>query len=318
MENQVTVTKSEELQLMEARAVAEFAITAAGQMMKSFETTQRIGTMFSKSSIVPKDYQGNVANCAIAVDMAMHLGKGISPLTVMQQLTIVQGRPTWSAQFLISCINTCGKFSTIRYEEKNLGKVGKTAVNKYVYENGKGTQKLVETDEYKDVDNLTCIAYAYDNATGEKLQSIEISIKMAMSEGWYAKSGSKWQTMPQQMLRYRAAAFWQRAYAPEVGMGFYTTEEVQDIAPSGFSYEEIKEPQAAKSPQEIAMEEMKKKRKTEAKGGNPVIYPEQKKNEEPQPEPQPQAQAQAPTPFDEPENTQANANTNPKADRTLL
>jgi hypothetical protein len=226
--------------------------------MKSFETTQRIGTMFSKSSIVPKEYQGNVANCAIAVDMAMHLGKGISPLTVMQQLTIVQGRPTWSAQFLISCINTCGKFSTIRYEEKNLGKVGKVAVNKYVYENGKNTQKLVETDEYKDVDNLSCIAYAYDNATGEKLQSIEISIKMAMSEGWYAKSGSKWQSMPQQMLRYRAAAFWQRAYAPEVGMGFYTTEEVQDMSPKDATYTEIKDADE-KSVAEMAMEEAMRK-----------------------------------------------------------
>lgn len=258
MENQVTVMKSEELQLMEARANAEFAVTAAGQLMKSFETTQRIGTMFSKSSIVPKEYQGNVANCAIAVDMAMHLGKGISPLTVMQQLTIVQGRPTWSAQFLISCINTCGKFSTIRYEEKNLGKVGKVAVNKYVYENGKNTQKLVETDEYKDVDNLSCIAYAYDNATGEKLQSIEISIKMAMSEGWYAKSGSKWQSMPQQMLRYRAAAFWQRAYAPEVGMGFYTTEEVQDMSPKDATYTELKDADE-KSVAEMAMEEAMKK-----------------------------------------------------------
>lgn len=258
MENQVTVMKSEELQLMEARANAEFAVTAAGQLMKSFETTQRIGTMFSKSSIVPKEYQGNVANCAIAVDMAMHLGKGISPLTVMQQLTIVQGRPTWSAQFLISCINTCGKFSTIRYEEKNLGKVGKVAVNKYVYENGKNTQKLVETDEYKDVDNLSCIAYAYDNATGEKLQSIEISIKMAMSEGWYAKSGSKWQSMPQQMLRYRAAAFWQRAYAPEVGMGFYTTEEVQDMSPKDATYTELKDADE-KSVAEMAMEEAMRK-----------------------------------------------------------
>ena len=258
MENQVTVMKSEELQLMEARANAEFAVTAAGQLMKSFETTQRIGTMFSKSSIVPKEYQGNVANCAIAVDMAMHLGKGISPLTVMQQLTIVQGRPTWSAQFLISCINTCGKFSTIRYEEKNLGKVGKVAVNKYVYENGKNTQKLVETDEYKDVDNLSCIAYAYDNATGEKLQSIEISIKMAMAEGWYAKSGSKWQSMPQQMLRYRAAAFWQRAYAPEVGMGFYTTEEVQDMSPKDATYTEIKDADE-KSVAEMAMEEAMRK-----------------------------------------------------------
>ena len=304
MENQVTVMKSEELQLMEARANAEFAVTAAGQLMKSFETTQRIGTMFSKSSIVPKEYQGNVANCAIAVDMAMHLGKGISPLTVMQQLTIVQGRPTWSAQFLISCINTCGKFSTIRYEEKNLGKVGKVAVNKYVYENGKNTQKLVETDEYKDVDNLSCIAYAYDNATGEKLQSIEISIKMAMSEGWYAKSGSKWQSMPQQMLRYRAAAFWQRAYAPEVGMGFYTTEEVQDMSPKDATYTELKDADE-KSVAEMAMEEAMRKA---AQGS--------KSDEVEQPTAETEETAQN-TPQEETE-TQANAASFSKEGRTLV
>jgi hypothetical protein len=293
MENQVTVMKSEELQLMEARANAEFAVTAAGQLMKSFETTQRIGTMFSKSSIVPKEYQGNVANCAIAVDMAMHLGKGISPLTVMQQLTIVQGRPTWSAQFLISCINTCGKFSTIRYEEKNLGKVGKVAVNKYVYENGKNTQKLVETDEYKDVDNLSCIAYAYDNATGEKLQSIEISIKMAMSEGWYAKSGSKWQSMPQQMLRYRAAAFWQRAYAPEVGMGFYTTEEVQDMSPKDATYTEIKDTDE-KSVAEMAMEEAIRKAAQGSKSDK-VEQPTAETEETAQNAPKEEAEAQQAT-----------------------
>ena len=302
MENQVTVMKSEELQLMEARANAEFAVTAAGQLMKSFETTQRIGTMFSKSSIVPKEYQGNVANCAIAVDMAMHLGKGISPLTVMQQLTIVQGRPTWSAQFLISCINTCGKFSTIRYEEKNLGKVGKVAVNKYVYENGKNTQKLVETDEYKDVDNLSCIAYAYDNATGEKLQSIEISIKMAMSEGWYAKSGSKWQSMPQQMLRYRAAAFWQRAYAPEVGMGFYTTEEVQDMSPKDATYTEIKDADE-KSVAEMAMEEAMRKAAQGSKSDK-VEQPTAEAEETAQNAPQ--------------EETEAQQATNSKEGRTLV
>ena len=302
MENQVTVMKSEELQLMEARANAEFAVTAAGQLMKSFETTQRIGTMFSKSSIVPKEYQGNVANCAIAVDMAMHLGKGISPLTVMQQLTIVQGRPTWSAQFLISCINTCGKFSTIRYEEKNLGKVGKVAVNKYVYENGKNTQKLVETDEYKDVDNLSCIAYAYDNATGEKLQSIEISIKMAMSEGWYAKSGSKWQSMPQQMLRYRAAAFWQRAYAPEVGMGFYTTEEVQDMSPKDATYTELKDTDE-KSVAEMAMEEAMRKAAQGSKSDE-VEQPTAETEETAQNAPQ--------------EETEAQQATNSKEGRTLV
>lgn len=34
------------------------------------------------------------------------------------------------------------------------------------------------------------------------------------------------------MGKYRAAAFWQRTYAPEIGMGLHTVEEVQDIAPA--------------------------------------------------------------------------------------
>ena len=48
-------------------------------------------------------------------------------------------------------------------------------------------------------------------------------------EGWTDKSGSKWNTMPGQMLRYRAAAFWQRVYCPEIAMGLMTSEEYEDI-----------------------------------------------------------------------------------------
>ena len=35
--------------------------------------------------------------------------------------------------------------------------------------------------------------------------------------------------MPSQMLRYRAAAFWQRVYCPEISMGLITKEEAEDI-----------------------------------------------------------------------------------------
>jgi uncharacterized protein YbbK (DUF523 family) len=53
---------------------------------------------------------------------------------------------------------------------------------------------------------------------------------MANKEGWTKKSGTKWLTMPNQMLRYRAAAFWQRVYCPEISMGLLTTEEAEDIS----------------------------------------------------------------------------------------
>jgi hypothetical protein len=55
-----------------------------------------------------------------------------------------------------------------------------------------------------------------------------VSVGMAKKEGWYGKTGSKWQTMPQQMLMYRAASWFVRAYAPEIAMGLHTSDEIRD------------------------------------------------------------------------------------------
>jgi hypothetical protein len=52
---------------------------------------------------------------------------------------------------------------------------------------------------------------------------------MAKAEGWYGKSGSKWQTMPELMLAYRASAFFTRIHAPQLLMGLQTREEVEDV-----------------------------------------------------------------------------------------
>src|SRR5690606_1595586 len=65
--------------------------------------------------------------------------------------------------------------------------------------------------------------------TGEKLVGALVTIGLAKKEGWYNKNGSKWQTMPEQMLMYRAAARFVRAYAPEIAMAMHTVEELQDI-----------------------------------------------------------------------------------------
>lgn len=70
----------------------------AGQMAKAL----------SCSTIVPKDYQGNEANALVAIDIANRLQT--SPLMVMQNLYVIQGRPSWSAQFLIASVNGSGKY----------------------------------------------------------------------------------------------------------------------------------------------------------------------------------------------------------------
>ena len=167
---------------------------------ENFEAAQRMAKCLSASSMVPEAYRGDkgLPNCIIALEMSQRIGA--SPLMVMQNLYVVHGNPSWSAKFLIACLNGCGKFSPLRYEY----------------------QGKENTDAWK------CRAYATDKANGETLYGAWVSIDLAKKEGWYTKSGSKWQTMPELMLQYRAAAFFQRAYAPEISMGLRTAEEIAD------------------------------------------------------------------------------------------
>jgi hypothetical protein len=136
---------------------------------------------------------------------------GADPLMVMQNLYIVHSNPSWSSQFLIATFNKSGKFSALRYEFS-----------------GK-----------ENSDEWGCRAWAIEKDSKEKLLGSVVTIALAKKEGWYGKSGSKWVTMPQQMLMYRAASWFVRAYAPEIAMGLHTVEEIQDVYGDEFDGEII-------------------------------------------------------------------------------
>ena len=176
--------------------------------MNGFELLQRMATLFSKSTMVPQQYQGreSIGNCAIALNIAARLGA--DPLMVMQNLVIVHGKPTWSAQFLIATVN-CAR--------DNAGRQRFTAL-RYEFFGERGT------------DTWGCRAWAIEHATGERLVGSDITIAIAKKERWYDRNGSKWQSIPQQMLMYRAGTWWTRAYAPELSMGLHTSDEAEDSA----------------------------------------------------------------------------------------
>jgi len=174
------------------------ALAIADAETRSFELIQRQAKMLSASTLVPKDFIGNVANCAIAINVAKRTR--LDPLMVAQNLAIIHGRPSWSATALIGMINSCGRYSPLRF---------------------------VFDDE--DAPS-SCYAVATDKQSGQELKGEKITLEMAKKEGWSTKNGSKWLTMPGQMLRYRAASFWSRAYASDLSLGFYTQDEVRDFA----------------------------------------------------------------------------------------
>lgn len=167
---------------------------------ENFQKIFDIGKMFASSQLVPQNYQNKPMDCTIAVDMANRMG--VSPMMVMQNLYVVKGKPSWSGQACMSLIRGSGEFRKVRP----------------VYTGEKGT------------DSWGCFIRAEDAETGEIIKGTEVTIGMAKAEEWYQKNGSKWKTMPEQMLAYRAAAFFARVYIPNALMGVSVEGEVEDIS----------------------------------------------------------------------------------------
>lgn len=171
-----------------------------------FDKLWKIASSFSASSIVPKDYQGNTPNCLVALEMAENVG--VSALTVMQNLYIVHGKPAWSAQYIIAQINSCGRYSQLKYDVKKTGRSIKAG--------------------NKNIEDIEFYAYATEIETGDVLTSPVVTMQMAVDENWYGKTGSKWQTMPEIMGRYRAASFFGKLYCPDIMNGLQSADEITD------------------------------------------------------------------------------------------
>lgn len=167
--------------------------------VRSYKMLDGIAKRYANSMIVPEQYQHNPDNCFVACELANRMN--VSPTLVMQNLYIVKGKPAWSGQACIALINGTGQFSPLRFVfvgERNTPSYG-------------------------------CYVTCTRKADGEQLYGSTITMQMAKDEGWSTKDGSKWKTMPEQMLQYRAASFFARIYCPAALMGLQTVEEVEDV-----------------------------------------------------------------------------------------
>ena len=175
----------------------------------SFEFAQRQAKSLCESDLVPKSYQGQkgLPNCLVAIEMSKRMK--LSPLTVMQNLNVIHGTPTWSAQFITSQILGCGRFTNFDYLVKGEG----------------------------DTLEVQCVATRLEDQ--KLVKGTTVSMRMARLEGW--TRNSKYQSMPELMLRNRAATFFGRQYIPDLLLGVQTSEEVVDIQPLDVTPEVDKE-----------------------------------------------------------------------------
>lgn len=193
--------------------------------LQNFKDAFMIGKYFSQSSLVPQSYQNKPMDCAIAVDIANRMG--VSPMFVMQNLWVVRGIPSWSGQACMGIIKACKRYKDAKYV--------------YTGERGK--------------DTWGCYVMATEVSTGQTVKGAEVTIDMAKKEGWYSKNGSKWQTIPELMLGYRAATFFARLYCPNELMGFKVEGEVEDSS----------KPESKK----LSKDELEKMKETAQNSANP-------------------------------------------------
>lgn len=163
----------------------------------TFNLAYQMAKGLSQSTLVPQQFQNNPANCLIALEQSNRLN--ISPMAVMQNLYIVQGKPSFSSSFIIGLINASGKYD----------------------------MELQFDEEEKDGKPYACTCWTEKDS--RKVTGIKITMDMAEKEGWSKKNGSKWLTIPQVMLRYRAASFFARMNCPELSIGLYSKEELDDF-----------------------------------------------------------------------------------------
>lgn len=183
----------------EYRAMSDVAFDGAGRIAHAtMGGLWRLAQVYSGSQIVPEHYRGKPHDCFVACQMAMRLK--VDPFAYMQSSYVVHGKPGIEAKLAIAMLNTSGKIKgRVQYEFSGSG------------------------------DDRRCVAFATDKETGEVVEA-DVTWRMVKEEGWLAKSGSKWKTMPDVMFRYRSAAFLIRGYYPEVLTGVALVDELEDIA----------------------------------------------------------------------------------------
>lgn len=175
----------------------------------SYKHAMELATTLSKSQLLPATFRGKPEDVFMAIMLARKMGEDV--FTILSNVHFVNGKPGWSAPFLIARANASGVFDG-ELSWQTTGEGAKLAV--------------------------TCSAIL--KKTGQRV-SKTVSLEMARADGW--TKNNKYSSIPEQMLSYRAATFLIRLYCPAVLYGLHTSDEWEDVAaargqPISASYEE--------------------------------------------------------------------------------
>lgn len=158
--------------------------------------------MASGACTVPKHLQGNVGDCFAIVGQALRWG--FDPYAVAQKTHLVNGTLGYEAQLIIAVIN---------------GKAPIEGRLKFEYY-GDWSKVKTKTDSPADVGvKVSATMRGDDEPT---------VLDLSMAQVGPVRNSPLWTADPRQQLAYLAAKRWARLYCPDVVLGLYSEDELQE------------------------------------------------------------------------------------------
>lgn len=161
----------------------------------TFDKMWKWAETFAATQMVPQAFQGKPADCMVAIEMASRCG--VHPLAFMQQCYVIQGKPGIETKLAIAMVNASG---VIR------GKI------LYTF-SGQGRDR-------------TCTATCIDATDGSQITH-SLSWDTVEKSGWANRDA--WKKDPRMMIQYRTAIQLIRLYFPEVLLGCYLKDELEEM-----------------------------------------------------------------------------------------
>lgn len=163
---------------------------------RTFEQALTFAGYLADSDLVPKDFKGRPGNCLIAMQWGAEIG--LKPLQAMQNLAVINGRPSLWGDAVIALVRA-------------------SPLCEYVIEEDDGKVATCRTKRR--------------GAPAEQVQTF--SVDDAQKAGLLGKSGP-WTQYPSRMRKMRARAFLLRDVYADVLRGLPIAEELLDMPPERF------------------------------------------------------------------------------------
>jgi len=179
--------------------------------------------MAAGKATIPRHLQGNRGDCFAVTMQAMQWG--MNPFAVAQKTHLVSGTLGYEAQ-LVNAVITARAPVTGRINYEWFGDWDKIAGRfKEVPSKNEGEKRIVKDWTLKEEEGLGVRVWATFKGESEPR---ELRLLLAQAG---VRNSPLWGQDPKQQLAYLAVKRWSRLYCPDVILGVYTPDELEERAP---------------------------------------------------------------------------------------